>query len=72
MLLGFAWCGADSSWELQPQCMDQIKGWARSSAVLTILLAANELDQSDAGSIEKLKPLFHALDKCWMIPVHVT
>lgn len=52
--------------------MDQIKGWARSSAVLTILLAANELDQSDAGSIEKLKPLFHALDKCWMIPVHVT
>ena len=51
--------------------MDQIKGWTRTSIVLTILLAASEMDLSDPSCVQKLQPLFGVLDKCWLVPVHV-
>lgn len=50
------------------QSVDQVKGWTRASAVMTILTACSELDLTDSASVEKLRPLFPVLDKCWMIP----
>ena len=52
--------------------MDQVKGWTRSSAIMTILVAASELDLSDEKAEEQLRPLFQVLDRCWMVPVQVT
>lgn len=49
-----------------------MKGWTRSTVILTILLAASEMDLSDDLSVQKLLPLAPVLDKCWMIPVHVS
>lgn len=49
-----------------------IKGWTRSTVVATILAAAGEVDLADPNGIELLKPLFPVLDKCWLVPVHVT
>ena len=57
---------------LECHCLDQIKGWTRSSVVMTILVAASELDLSDEKATEQLRPLFGVLDKCWMVPVQVT
>ena len=39
---------------------------------MTILIAASELDLSDQGCLDKLKPLEAVLDRCWMIPVHAS
>lgn len=58
------------SWPCSTQSIDQVKGWTRSSIVLLILLAASELDLSDADSFEHVKPLVPVLEKCWMVPVH--
>ena len=63
---------AGQSLPLDCHCMDQIKGWTRSSVVMTILVAASELDLSDEKAPELLSPLFGVLDKCWMVPVQVT
>ena len=53
--------------------MDIIKGWTRSTCVATILAAASEVDvTSEGGGIDLLKPITGVLDKCWLIPVHVT
>lgn len=52
--------------------VDIIKGWTRSTCVATIVAAAAEIDLSDAAGKELLKPLHSVLDKCWLIPVHVT
>lgn len=52
--------------------VDIIKGWTRSTCVATIVAAAAEIDLSDAAGKELLKPLHTVLDKCWLIPVHVT
>lgn len=37
----------------------------------TILLAASEIDLNDTSGVALLRPLFPALDKCWLVPVHV-
>lgn len=58
------------SWPANPASVDQVKGWTRSSIVLTILVAASEKDVTD--NMELLKPLAPVLEKCWMIPVHVS
>lgn len=63
--------GPLGSWPMAVQMVDQIKGWTRSSVVMIILTAASELDLSDPSSVEKLKPLFPCLDKCWLLPTHV-
>ena len=52
--------------------MDQIKGWTRSSAAALILLAASEIDLSEEGAGQKLKPLHRILDKAWLLPCHAT
>ncbi|CAK9091123.1 unnamed protein product [Durusdinium trenchii] len=64
-------CSIDS-WECGPHSVDLVKGWTRASAVLVILIAASELDLTDPAAIEKLRPLFPVLDKCWTVPVHFT
>lgn len=63
---------SDSSMSLTSLCIDQVKGWTRSSVVMTFLIAASELDISDPQAVELLRPFFHVLDKCWMVPVHVS
>ncbi|CAL1150712.1 unnamed protein product [Cladocopium goreaui] len=52
---------------MECHCMDQVKGWTRSSAIMTILVAASELDLSDEKAEEQLRPLFQVLDRCWMV-----
>ncbi|CAK9010862.1 Uncharacterized protein SCF082_LOCUS10854 [Durusdinium trenchii] len=49
-----------------------VKGWTRSSVVMTMLLAASEIDMTDPSRAEWLKPLVPVLEKCWMVPVHFT
>ncbi|CAK9104214.1 Uncharacterized protein SCF082_LOCUS48644 [Durusdinium trenchii] len=48
----------------------QVKGWTRSSVVATILLAASELDLTDAAAQEQVKPLVKILDRAWLLPCH--
>ena len=57
---------------MEPGEVEIIKGWTRSTVVATILAAAAEIDLTDSNGIELLKPLFPVLDKCWLLPVHVT
>ena len=52
--------------------VDIVKGWTRSTVVATILAACAELDIQEEKNAELLKPLFPVLDKCWLIPVHVS
>ena len=49
--------------------LDQIKGYTRSSVIMTVLLAASELDVNSDESWDMLKPLMGFLDKAWLIPV---
>ena len=60
------------NWPCSEQSVDVLQGWTRASVVMTFLIAASELDLSDAESQEKLKPLHKVLDKAWMIPCHAT
>ena len=50
-------------------CLDQIKGFTRSSVIVTMLLAASEIDVNSDEGWEMLKPLFPFLDKAWMLHV---
>ena len=61
-----------SSWRCDVAHVDIVKGWTRASVVATFLLAASELDLSEPGTAEKLKPLFKVLDRAWMIPCTAT
>ena len=57
------------SWSCNICSIDQVKGWTRSSIVLTMLIAASEVDLSE--NLELLKPMAAVLEKAWMVPVHV-
>ena len=52
--------------------VDIIKGFTRATCVATLLAAAAELELGDPATIELLKPIHNILDKCWLVPVHVT
>ena len=56
---------------MEPQSVDIIKGWTRSTVVATFLVAAAEIDLNDSTAAEVLKPLYPLLDRCWLLPVHV-
>lgn len=57
---------------LKPFSIDPVKGWTRASCVAFIALAVSELDLSDAGNLEKIKPITKVLDRSWMLPMHVS
>lgn len=57
---------------LNPFSIDAVKGWTRASCVAFIALAVSELDLSDAGNLEKIKPITKVLDRTWMLPMHVS
>ncbi len=61
----------EDAWECSEMTIDQVKGWTRSTVILTILLAASEMDLTDDSCVQKLLPLAPVLDKCWMLPIHV-
>ena len=52
--------------------VEQVKGWTRSSVVMTFLSAATDLDLADPSTAEKLKPMQRVLEKCWLVPCHVS
>lgn len=52
--------------------VEQVKGWTRSSVVMTFLTAAAELDLADPSTAAKLQPLQKVLEKCWLIPCHAS
>lgn len=58
-------------WTCTPSSVDQIKGFTRTCAVALILIAAAELDHTDAATADKLRPIHKTLDKCWLLPCHV-
>ena len=58
--------------QAQMGSVDIIKGFTRATCVATLLAAAAELDIGDAATLELLKPIHSILDKCWLVPVHVT
>ena len=57
---------------MEPSSVEIVKGWTRSTVVATILAAAAEVDLNDPEAAELVKPLVHVLDKCWLVPIHVT
>ena len=50
-------------------CLDQIKGFTRSSVIMTVLLAASEVDVNSEEGWDMLQPLVPFLDKAWMVHV---
>lgn len=60
------------NWNVEPSSVEIVKGWTRSTVVATILAAAAEVDLRDPEAVELVKPLAHVLDKCWLLPIHVT
>lgn len=65
-------CPGSEPMPLKPFSVDAVKGWTRASCVAFIALAVSELDLSDAGNLEKLKPITKVLDRSWMLPMHVS
>ncbi|CAE7252952.1 unnamed protein product [Symbiodinium sp. CCMP2592] len=55
---------------LTASCFDVIKGYTRASVIMTVLIAASELD-TNSDSWDMLKPLFPFLDKAWMVSMNV-
>ena len=49
--------------------LDLIKGWTKASVIAFVLMTAAELDVTEDW--EKLRPLTHILDRCWLLPIHV-
>eukprot|EP00435_Cladocopium_sp_Y103_P029455 s2934_g7.t1 len=59
------------TWTLETGSVEIIKGWTRATCVATILAAAAEVDLQDPAGIELLKPIYHILDKCWLVALDV-
>ena len=70
-LVGFSFLLPSDFWLCDRQSVHQVKGWTRSSVVATILLAASELDLTDAAAQEQVKPLVKIRDRAWLLPCHV-
>ena len=48
-----------------------VKGYTKIQAVMFTLIAAADLDLGSAETMEMLKPIYHVLDRAWLVPVHV-
>ena len=57
---------------LKANSLDCVKGWTRASCVAFALLAAADMDASDAQHCAMLEPLHNVLDRSWLVPMHET
>ena len=65
------WLMPGSSLQLSPLSVKIVKGFTKTQCVLFTLLSCADVDLQSADAMDILKPLFHVLDKAWLIPVHV-
>lgn len=62
---------AGASLTAKPLSIKIVKGFTKTQCVLFNLLSCADVDLSSADAMEILKPLYHILDKAWLVPVHV-
>ena len=55
---------------IEPLTVKIIKGFTKTQSLLFTLLACADVDLQNSDSMDILRPLFHVLDKAWLVPCH--